>query len=164
MAASQKTLSKHKEWLHNLPYTCGVLYFVQKQRKQAVVPSHLRPQILRETHSGSLAGANCLFNRRRWWPNMYADCVKHCKSCVECAVVRGLRRAQQSPLHPIPDSFTNVGRNRWRLSTTWCSSLSKTERQMSYHNYVLYFYGFLDLLFYHIQLNQQVLLLKYTRI
>ena len=81
----------------------GILYYVsgkQQIKKQAVVPTHLRQKILQETHGGILGGhfsANCLFStlsRHWWWDTMYRDCVGYCRSCVECAVVKGTGRVQ----------------------------------------------------------------------
>ena len=89
----------------------GVLYFVsgkQASKKQAVVPHQLRHELLRETHGGILAGhfsANRLFqtlSRHWWWEGMHKDCVEYCRSCVECAIVKGTGRVHKPPLHPIP--------------------------------------------------------------
>ena len=39
---------------------------------------------------------------------MYRDCVDYCKSCVECAVVKGTGKVQRPPLHPIPFQILGV--------------------------------------------------------
>ena len=89
----------------------GILYFVngeQPNKKQVVVPVQLRQKLLQETHGGILAGhfsANRLFHtlsHHWWWDTMYKDCVDYCRSCVECAVVKGTGKVQRPPLHPIP--------------------------------------------------------------
>ena len=89
----------------------GILYFRDPKhgnRKRAVVPHHLRKQVLEESHSGPLGGhfsGNRLYNalvRHWWWEGMYVDAQKFSKSCLECAIVTGGGRHHQPPLHPIP--------------------------------------------------------------
>ena len=88
----------------------GILYFVdssRENRRRAVVPSQLRSEILEENHSGPMAGH---FSGTRlykslvkywWWPNMYADCRRHCSGCPQCAIVSSSGRVNKPPLHPI---------------------------------------------------------------
>lgn len=89
----------------------GILYLVEAKRgnqRKAVVPAHLQEKILRDTHSGKMAGhfsGNRLFttlSRHWWWETLYRDCVAFCKNCAVCVVVSGSGRIQRPPLHPIP--------------------------------------------------------------
>ena len=63
---------------------------------------------MEENHSGPMAGhfsGNCLYNtlaRDWWWEGMHTDTQKHCKSCPQCALVSGTKRAHKTFLHPIP--------------------------------------------------------------
>ena len=89
----------------------GILYYVdakQGNAKRAVVPRHLRKQILEEGHAGPFGGH---FSGKRlysalalhwWWEGMYTETVQHCKACPECATATGTGRAQKPPLCPIP--------------------------------------------------------------
>ena len=104
----------------------GILYFVKSNKKQAVVPVQLRQKLLQETHGGILAGhfsANRSFHtlsRHWWWDTMYKDCVDYCKSCVQCAMVKGTGKVQRPPLHPIPVQrpFQNLGVDIMELLVT----------------------------------------------
>ena len=89
----------------------GILFYIDARhgnRKRVAVPSHLREQLLvqshREVYSGHFSG-NRLYNtlvRHWWWPGMYADAMALCKKCPECAVVTGAGRQRRPPLQPIP--------------------------------------------------------------
>ena len=89
----------------------GILYYIDARhnnRKRVAVPSHLREQLLRESHRGAYSGhfsGSRLYNtlvRHWWWPGMYANAVTFCKKCPECAVVTGAGRQHRPPLKPIP--------------------------------------------------------------
>ena len=88
----------------------GTIYHVNSKtrHRRAVVPVHLRPKILKETHSGRYSGH---FSGRRlydtlmsawWWPGMYTDAEKFARSCPECVIATGTGRRNNPPLHPIP--------------------------------------------------------------
>ena len=90
-----------------------VLYHLdpkQQHLKQAVVPEHMRGQIMEENHRGPMAGhfsGHRLFNtlsRHWWWEGMYNDARKYVNGCPECTIVSGGGRVQRPPLHPIPVS------------------------------------------------------------
>ena len=64
----------------------GVLYYIDSRRncERAVVPKHLREEIMKENHSGIMAGHYRLYNtpvRQWWWEGMYKDVTAFCKSC-----------------------------------------------------------------------------------
>jgi len=98
----------------------GILYFIDPKhdhRKRCAVPSHLRNQILEESHSGPMAGHfageklyKCLVTHW-WWQGMYSDVMAHCMSCPQCAIVNAAGHVNRPPLHPIPVSrpFQIVG-------------------------------------------------------
>ena len=76
----------------------GVLYYIDSRhdhRKRVVVHSDLREKLLREAHGGTHGGhfsSHKLYNSLLmcwWWQGMYADVLKFCKSCPDCAVVAG---------------------------------------------------------------------------
>ena len=90
-----------------------VLYHLdlkQKHHKQAMVPEHLRLQIMEESHRGPMArhfSGHRLFNtlsRHWWWEGMYTDVWKYVNGCPECTVVSRGGKVQRPPLHPIPVS------------------------------------------------------------
>ena len=90
-----------------------ILYFVdakQKNRARVAVPSHLREQILRESHSGAMAdhfSGSRLYNtlcHHWWWDSMYHDSQEYTRNCAECAIMSGTGRPQRPPLRPIPVS------------------------------------------------------------
>ena len=98
----------------------GTLYFVdpkQWDQLRAVVPQHLREQILQNVHSGSYGGhysgprLYSTLKPRWWWDGMAVDAKKFARSCPDCAVVTGGGRRTKPPLHPIPVSrpFQIVG-------------------------------------------------------
>ena len=89
----------------------GILYFIDARHgncKRVAVPSHLREQLLRESHRGIYSGhfsGNRLYNllvKHWWWPGMYADAMAFCKKCPECAIVTGAGRQLKPSLKPIP--------------------------------------------------------------
>ena len=88
----------------------GVLYYIDSRRncKRAVVPKHLRDQIMKENHSGIMAGhfsGNRLYNtlvRQWWWEGMYTDVGTFCKTCPQCVIVTGGSKTHKPLLHPIP--------------------------------------------------------------
>ena len=88
----------------------GVLYYIDSRRncERAVVPKHLREEIMKENHSGIMAGhfsGNRLYNtlvRQWWWEGMYKDVTAFCKSCPQCAIVSGGSKTHKPLLHPIP--------------------------------------------------------------
>ena len=99
------------------PYTLvhimedDTLFFLdpgQGQRKRAVVPSHLREQILDEGHRAVLGGhfsgkrTYSVLVRHWWWEGRHADTLRFVRNCPECAVVTGGGRPGRPPLHPIP--------------------------------------------------------------
>ena len=88
----------------------GVLYHLDPKQsgcKQAVVPQHLREQVMEKSHRGPMAGhfsGHRLFNtlsRHWWWEGMFSDTRRYVKSCPECAIVSGRGRVQRPPLHPM---------------------------------------------------------------
>ena len=90
----------------------GALYLLEKksQRKRAVVPTHLRKQLISEVHGGPLVGhfsSNWIVKnlaRSWWWKVMHEDVRTHCRSCPQCAIVSGASRPGRPPLQPIPVS------------------------------------------------------------
>ena len=91
----------------------GVLYLVDQRkntRKRAVVPAHLKTQLIEGVHGEPLAGhfsSHRIFNtlsRSWWWEGMYKDVHTHCKNCPQCAIVTGASRPGRPPLRPIPVS------------------------------------------------------------
>ena len=80
----------------------------QEHRKRAVVPRHLRAQILSENHSSLLGGhfsGKKMYGalvRHWWWDGMYSDTLHFARTCPECAIVTGGSRPHRPPLHPIP--------------------------------------------------------------
>ena len=88
-----------------------VLYFIdpkQSKQQRVVVPMHLRPKVMEESHRGPMGAhfsGNRLFNtlsRHWWWEGMFADTMHYVRNCPECATVSGGGRATRPPLHPIP--------------------------------------------------------------
>ena len=88
----------------------GVVYRTdpKTRHKCAVVPGHLREELLRVTHAGKYSGH---FSGRRlfdtlamswWWETMRADAESFVRSCPECVVATGTGRRYKPPLHPIP--------------------------------------------------------------
>ena len=85
----------------------GVLFHVdpkRKHQKRAVVPDHLREEIMQSVHGGPFAGhfsGNRLFKVlvRTWcWEGMFTDTLKHCKGCPQCCIVSGGGRPGKPPL------------------------------------------------------------------
>ena len=89
----------------------GILHYIdpkRSHRRRVVVPSHLRRQVMENSHSGPYGGhfaVSRLYGalaQQWWWERMYTDIVKFCKSCPECAIATGSGRRDNPPLHPIP--------------------------------------------------------------
>ena len=89
----------------------GILYFInpkQRDRRQCVVPVHLRKPIMEEHHSSPMAGHFSgerlykVLSRHWWWQGMYGDILAHCRSCPQCAIVNASGKINKPPLHPIP--------------------------------------------------------------
>ena len=89
----------------------GILYYVDQHhgnRRRVAVPTHLREQLLKESHRGVYSGhfsGNRLYNtllRHWWWPGMYLDATAYCKKCPECAISTVTSRQHRPPLQPIP--------------------------------------------------------------
>ena len=88
-----------------------VLYYIdprQSHKKRAVVPTHLKQQVLERCHRSPTGGH---FSRKRtyetlarvwWWDGMYRDSMTYAKSCPECMITSGNGRHKPPPLHPIP--------------------------------------------------------------
>ena len=89
----------------------GVLYYLDSKKnhnKRAVMPKHLRKELIEQFHSGPFAGH---FSGQRtygamypkfWWNGMYTDVQQYCKSCPQCTTVSGGPRVGRPPLQPIP--------------------------------------------------------------
>ena len=91
----------------------GILFYLdprQGHRKRAVVPGHLREQLLLEHHSSLMGGHFAVkktygaLMRHWWWDGMYGDTQKFTTNCPQCAIVTGGGRHCHPPLHPIPVS------------------------------------------------------------
>ena len=88
-----------------------VLYYIdprQSHKKRAVVPTHLKRQVLERCHRSPTGGQ---FSGKRtyetlahvwWWDGMYRDSMAYAKSCPECLSTSGNGRHKPPPLHPIP--------------------------------------------------------------
>lgn len=107
----------------------GVLFYVdpkRKHQKHAVVPDHLREEIMQSVHGGPFAGhfsGNRLFKvlvRTWWWEGTFTDTLKHCKGGPQCCIVSGGGRPGKPPLQPIPVSrpFQILGINVMDLPQT----------------------------------------------
>ena len=107
----------------------GILFYLdprQGHHKRAVVPRHLREQLLLEHHS-SLMGGHFAVKKTYgalmchwWWDGMYGDTQKFTTNCPQCAIVTGGGRHRRPPLHPIPVSrpFQIVGVDIMELPRT----------------------------------------------
>ena len=89
----------------------NIFYHVDGKRgglRRAAVPQHLQQSILKDHHSGKLAGhfsgtrLYATLSRQWWWRTMHKDVLEFCRSCGECATVTGVGRRCKPPLHPIP--------------------------------------------------------------
>ena len=90
----------------------GILYHLGRKcsipNRQAVVPKHLRAELLQQMHGGLMAGhfsgpriyhsLSCSW----WWDGMYRDAVEFPNQCAECAVSGRGARPGRPPLEPIP--------------------------------------------------------------
>ena len=88
----------------------GVLYLIDSSRSHRLriaAPSTIQETLLKENHSGLLAGhfsPKSVYEklaRRYWWEGMYRDVVQHCKACLTCASYRRAGRRNKPPLKPI---------------------------------------------------------------
>ena len=74
---------------------------------RAVVPTHLRRQLMDDYHrgpSGSHYSADKLFrtiSHHWWWQGMRRDIVQFTRNCPECTIVSGGGKTVYPPLHPI---------------------------------------------------------------
>jgi len=72
-------------------------------RKRCAVLHHLRTQIMKESHSGPIAGHFSgeklykLLVTHWWWQGMYSDVMSHCMSCPQCAIVNAAGRVNKPP-------------------------------------------------------------------
>ena len=89
------------------------LWFVDSRRKnarRAVIPKHLRQQILKEAHSGPFGGhfsGTRLFKTlaaHLWWEGMFQHAQKFARTCPECNFAVGIGRITRPLLHLIPVS------------------------------------------------------------
>ena len=107
----------------------GVLFYLdpkQEHWKRAVVPSHLREQLLQENHSslmgGHFAGKKMYgpLVRHWWWDGMYSNTLRYARACPQCAIVSSGSKPSRPPLHPIPVSrlFQIVGVDVMKLPLT----------------------------------------------
>ena len=103
-----------------------ILYHVdikQHQRKQAVVPMHLREKIMHEYHQGMMSGHFLgprlyrTISRTWWWEWMFTDIIEFCNRCPQCHIAIGTGKALKPPLHPIP-VFQIVGIDIMELPKT----------------------------------------------
>ena len=75
--------------------------------EQLVLPQKCRRAVMRLAHSIPLAGhlgKNKTTNRvlqRFYWPTVYRDIAKYCRSCAACQLATG-RKPPQVPLIPLP--------------------------------------------------------------
>ena len=88
-----------------------ILYRVDPQNassQKAIVPSHLRSEILHQNHDGKMAGH---FSGVRlfkvvslcwWWDGIFKDAVTFANDCPQCAVTSGRGHVNKPPLNPIP--------------------------------------------------------------
>ena len=75
-----------------------------------------RERLLKDTHSGTLAGLfspKVVYNtlsKQYWWKRMYRDTQAHCRGCLPCASYDGAGRRMKPPL--LPSQYAG-------LSTEW---------------------------------------------
>ena len=73
----------------------------------AVVPHHLRKQLMDEHHRGTCGshfGGNKIFqtmSHHWWWPRMHGDIMQFAQNCLECRIVSGGGKTVHPPLHSI---------------------------------------------------------------
>ena len=103
-----------------------VFYILLIQRAGVASGFHHRECILRDSHSGLLAGhffgakLYQAVSRLWWWSTLYKDVIEWCQSCPECSVVTGAGRKHVPLLHPIPVErpFQILGVDIMELPTT----------------------------------------------
>ena len=75
--------------------------------EQLVLPTQLRPAVLKLAHDIPMAGhlgrrkTTDRVLRRFDWPGVFRDIQDHCKACVQCQKSSG-RRVRKAPLIPLP--------------------------------------------------------------
>ena len=88
-----------------------ILYYLDRRQqycKRAVVPRHLREQVLAQSHSSMMSGhfsgkkTYGALIRHWWWDGMYSDTLRYARNCPDCATVLGGGRRTHPPLVPIP--------------------------------------------------------------
>ena len=90
----------------------GALFLVDTRgrrnpRIRAVVPQHLRTQLMEECHRGTLGShfsgerLFAVLSRCWWWKGMHRDAMQFVRNCPECAIVSGGGQVYRPPLHPI---------------------------------------------------------------
>lgn len=101
----------------------GILYRHGEDGEQLVLPGSLRATVMEVGHSSAWAGhlgQNKTWDRivdRFYWPNMYADVVKFCKSCSGCQLTAPGRKGDRVPLVPMP--VIDVPFSRVAMGYSW---------------------------------------------
>ncbi|KAL2082862.1 hypothetical protein ACEWY4_020635 [Coilia grayii] len=86
----------------------GILYRHGEDGEQLVLPSALRNTVMEVGHATAWAGhlgQNKTWDRiveRFYWPKMYSDVVKFCKTCAACQLTAPGRKGDRVPLVPMP--------------------------------------------------------------
>ncbi len=94
----------------------GVLYHLDRNNsrtkeaitKQLVIPRSLRDKVTLSCHEEITSGhlgfekTYLKIGSRFFWPGMYSDIERWCKSCVTCATKKTPRNLPKAPLQPIP--------------------------------------------------------------
>ncbi|XP_031668019.1 uncharacterized protein LOC116359314 [Oncorhynchus kisutch] len=96
---------------------CGGIYTVdnhilylgsEADSRKLVVPSTCRPLVLNLAHTVPWAGhlgqhkTYLRLGSRFFWPSMYTDVQKYCKSCPTCQKTSAVRRSERAPLCSLP--------------------------------------------------------------
>ena len=85
----------------------GLIILVE-QKKQLIVPSEYRSQIIKIGHdnvmSGQLGKARTTDRilRRFWWPRIYKDIGSYIKSCTACQMTARRKPKEKVPLRSLP--------------------------------------------------------------
>jgi transposase InsO family protein len=94
----------------------GILRAEVRQRKgfpllaaiKTVIPSSIRPHVLKQAHDSKLAGHSGLFKTHEriveefWWPGLSADITEHIKRCEPCNRADAHSKAADVGLQPLP--------------------------------------------------------------
>ncbi len=94
----------------------GVLYHLDRNTsrtkeaiaKQLVIPRSLTDEVTLSCHEEITSGhlgfekTYLKIGSRFFWPGMYSDIERWCKSCVTCATKKTPRNLPKAPLQPIP--------------------------------------------------------------